>query len=362
MSKTWPKRDTGKAGVETGDTQSLRDENTLLFAQLHVVQQELERLHNQKADLPRGGIERLILDDSRFPDVAAEGLRSRKALEARDDVYLQQLRRSLANRLGMALIQGVSSPTALFCLPMKLWSIWRDTKEYAAPFSLGGKGYSKIIAAYKEGGTSTVDLLLRDKPASVKANAMTALARSLSNIDVEGSARYAREAFELDPRPFRLKWLAFREHDAGRAEESEALLAALPVGIKFSESEERQVGIVHADAERKRRRQILAQYDHIARRRELDNRFRQMTKELELQQASHEDFTRQLDEVKQACADLERERALLTSELEKHQVELASVSRSRESLQRAHTSLAREHADLVRLKTKRVKMRNGDRA
>jgi hypothetical protein len=345
MSKNWVTQETSKSGDEAGDSTSLREENALLLAQLHVVQQELERRHHESRTQQPAGVLRLVLDDSRFPEVVAESLRYRKALEARDDVHLQQLQRSLVNRLGMALIDGVSGPVAVFGLPGKLWSIWRDAKDYAPPSNLGGKGYDKVIAAYKEGDDAAVVALLKAQPSSVKASALTALARSLADVDTENAARYAQQAYELDPRPFRLKWLAFREHEAGRPEKGEALLGALPASMKFSESEQRQVGIVHADAERARNREVSAKYDYAARRRELEQKFQQLGREHAEQQAALEQQQRQLDDAQKACADLERERATLSAQLVAQKAELLGANQSREALLRAQAGLARERAE-----------------
>lgn len=348
MSNIWLEQQSGKTGDEVSDSTSLRDENALLFAQLHVVQQELERRHHQSKVPQLGGVLRLAVDDSRFPEVAAECLRYRKALAAHDDVHLLQLRRSLANRLGTALIDGVSGPGAVFGLPGKLWGIWRDAKNYAPPASLGGKGFDKVVAAHKDGGDAAVSALLEAQPASVKAAALTALARTLADVDMEGAARCARQAFELDPRPFRLKWLAFREHEAGRAEEGEALLSALPSDMKFSESEQRQVGIVHADAERTRKREVSATYNYAARRRELEQKFQQLADEQAQQRASLEQQQRQLDDAQKSYADLERVRETLSSNLATQEAELNRVNKSRDVLQQAHDNLARDHGKLTR--------------
>jgi hypothetical protein len=347
MSNIWLEQQSGKTGDEVSETANLRDENALLFAQLHIVQQELERRHHQSKTPQPGGVLRLALDDSRFPEVASESLRYRKALAAHDDVHLQQLRRSFANRLGTALIDGVSGPVAVFGLPGKLWGIWRDVKNYAPPASLGGKGFGKVVAAYREGGDAAAAALLETQPASVKAAALTALARSLADVDMEGAARYARQAYELDPRPFRLKWLAFREHEAGRAEEGEALLSALPSDMKFSESEQRQVGIVHADAERTRNREVSAKYNYAARRRELEQKFQQLASEHAEQRASLEQQQTQLDSTQRSAAELERARLTLSANVEQQKAELNRVNQLRDALQQAHDNLSGEHGNLI---------------
>ena len=63
------------------------------------------------------------------------------------------------------------------------------------------------------------------------------------------TADNARLAWETDPRPYRLKWLAFRLHDAGDAITAEALLDMLPADIPMSESEQRQAMQIHHESE-----------------------------------------------------------------------------------------------------------------
>ncbi|SDC67251.1 hypothetical protein [Paraburkholderia lycopersici] len=356
MSNTSLKLQPGKAGGEARDMAVLRDENALLFAQLHVVQQELERRHYQDTEIQRpAGALRLVFDDSRFLEVVAESLRYQKALVTREDMHRLHAERSLTNRLGTAVIEGVSGPAAVFGLPGKLWSIWRDVRSYAPPSRLGGKSYDKVIAAYREGGDVAVDALLQTQPASVKANAMTMLARDLANADLQGAARYARQAYELDPRPFRLKWLAFREHEAGRPDEGEALLDALPANMKLSESEQRQVGILRADAQRKRAREVSEKYDYAARRRELEQRFERLMQERADQQALLEQQQAQLGEQRKACTDLEIERSALNAELATRKVEILGLSQSHDVLRRDHDNLVRDHAALLQVSETRAR-------
>ncbi|BAO94076.1 coiled-coil domain-containing protein [Caballeronia insecticola] len=345
MSNTSLKQGPDSTDSEASDMTTLRSENALLFAQLHVVQEELERRHHKAPEIkqPVGAL-KLVLDDSRFPEIAAESLRYQKSLAARDDVLRRQAERSLSNRLGAAVVQGVTGPVALFGLPGKLWSIWRDTKPYAASALLGGKSYDKVIAAYREGGDAAVDSLLHAQPESVKASAMTMLARTLVNADAQSAARYARQAYELDPRPFRLKWLAFREHEAGRPEEGEALLDALPAEMKFSESEQRQVGVLRADARRKRTHEVASKYDYAARRRELEQSFRRLTQERTEQQALLEQQRKQLDEVRKANADLEQARLALGSELTTQSAELAKQNAE---LKKRSAELTKQSAELA---------------
>ncbi|WP_143220586.1 MULTISPECIES: hypothetical protein [unclassified Achromobacter] len=337
------------AALEAGDAEltSLREENTMLFAQLHDVQEALERGHYLAAEQPASANSRFVMLDSRFPEVAAESLRYRKALEAREDLYRLQGRQSFASRFGTAMVHGVSGPGAALRLPGKLWSIWRDVKDYAPPRKLGGKGCQALISAYASGGDGAVQALLQRSPASVKASALTALARSLANNDVLGAANYARQAYELDPRPFRLKWLAFREHDAGRPELAEAMLEALPPEIQFSESEERQVEQLRADARQARGREIAQKYDPVSQSRVIEQKVRQLEHERAEQQALAARYMRQLDAAKLEQVAAERARAALALELARQGTQVLSLAEERDTLYRMHDELARKHDEAI---------------
>ncbi|ALM86447.1 hypothetical protein ASB57_29065 [Bordetella sp. N] len=327
---------------------SLREEHAMLFAQLHDVQEAMEQGHYQAVQPPVESRSSYVMLDSRFPEVAAENMRYRKALEARDDVYRLQGRQSFASRFGTAMVHGVSGPAAALRLPGKLWSIWRDVKEYAPPRKLGGKDCKALIAAYGEGGDEAVQALLERSPASVKAGALTALARSLARSDVVSAANYARQAYELDPRPFRLKWLAFREHEAGHPEQAEAMLEALPPDMQFSESEQRQVEQLRAEAEQARKREITEKYDPLSRSQVVERKLRQLMRERNDQQALAARYMRQVDAVKLEHQGVERARAGLALELARQGSQLLSVAEERDALQRRHDELDHAQRELLR--------------
>ena len=89
----------------------------------------------------------------------------------------------------------------------------------------------------------------------MRANAYTALARQVMLTDARQAAELARMAWETDPRPYRLKWLAFRLHEAGDTVTAEALLDMLPADISMSESEGRQAARLRREAKQERSRQ-----------------------------------------------------------------------------------------------------------
>src|SRR5690606_1176909 len=82
----------------------------------------------------------------------------------------------------------------------------------------------------------------------MQANAWTALSRHLIQNKRDQAAEAARRAYALDPKPYRLKWLAFRLHEAGDVIEAAAMLELLPAGTPFSGSEARQAGRLQKEA------------------------------------------------------------------------------------------------------------------
>lgn len=70
-----------------------------------------------------------------------------------------------------------------------------------------------------------------------KADICTELARQLPNKDSLIIAKLAEMAWQIDPKPYRLKWLAFRTYDAGKKTKAYAMLAHLSDEVNFTESE-----------------------------------------------------------------------------------------------------------------------------
>jgi glycosyltransferase involved in cell wall biosynthesis len=162
---------------------------------------------------------------------------------------------TLGARLGKLLIHAAEAG-AWFSLPGQIGKIWRETKRTPPPATLGA-GFEKLFAVYERGGFPAVEHLLAEVslPPLLQSNGYTALARRLLGEHRNEAAEAARRAFELDPQPYRQKWLAFRFRDAGKLAEADALLELLPADTPFSESESRQSRQLRHEAKWERRRQ-----------------------------------------------------------------------------------------------------------
>lgn len=199
--------------------QDLQQENQLLLTQLAVLQEEMERQHA----LPPAATVRIDLIDDHVVQVCAENLANA--------AFIAAWKRNLAAERRHAGANGRRS-----------W--WRQLwQRVPGAARLGGQGFGKVLAAYTSGGVRAVDQLFDRCMAApeLRAKALTTLARSLQKEDALAAADLARKAYELEPRPFRLKWLALRQYEAGVMEQAQANLDCLPEDTPFSESELRQV-------------------------------------------------------------------------------------------------------------------------
>lgn len=144
----------------------LQDDNRLLFEQLQMVQEELERLHG----LPGSSAKRIQSTtihvapvDERFVQIAADNLRCQLLLETQRELHELQTRWALAGQLGEILIEGTRSSGSLLSVPNRLHKTWRQSRRIAPPADWG-KSFDKIIRTYNEGGEDQVRALLKRTP------------------------------------------------------------------------------------------------------------------------------------------------------------------------------------------------------
>lgn len=265
----------------------LTEENELLFDQLHVVQEELEKYYHKlkecEARNASPGVGTAVAVSPRTAEVLAENQKLRALVEQQKIALRVEAQNSLAARLGEMLIKGVSSAGSLFFLPVRLRKMWKALDRTVPPVELGGKTFQKLIDAHGAGGAEAVEKLLDAVFISpvMRANAYTALARHLMLTDVQKAAVNARLAWETDPRPYRLKWLAFRMHDADDAVTAEAMLDMLPADISMSESEQRQAIRIRQESRSERQRSVKNETAFAESRQVDDRRVKELTQEVE---------------------------------------------------------------------------------
>ena len=240
----------------------LTEENELLFEQLHVVQEELEKYYYKLKEYEERAGTATASDANGAVAVVSPKAAAAMAENQKLHALVEQLQaarqvetqNSMAARLGRVLIEGVASTGSLLALPGRLRGMWKELDRKTPPAALGGKTFQKVVDAYAGGRDDAVERLLDGVTIShvMRANAYTALARQLMGSDAKNAASYARRAWESDPRPYRLKWLASRVYEAGDTATAEALLDMLPEDIAMSDSEQRQAMRIRQQAKQAR--------------------------------------------------------------------------------------------------------------
>ena len=264
--------------------QEIENENELLIQQLHHLQEELERyyLHNQTVDNINPTISsNLNCVDDEFADVYADNLKLNALVSGMRLTNKLESKYALNVKIGNIIIHGLDSIKSFLFVPVKLFMIWNVTNIKKSNHKLGGNDFKRVIEKYTQGGFAEVDKLLfefSDSP-TLLANAYTSLARSLMNDDLINAAEAARRAYCNEPKAYRLKWFAFRLHEAGEITEAEAMLDLLPPETKFSDSENSQANQLRYEAKRYRQLQALKNTCFYERKAKIEQKFNIAVKE-----------------------------------------------------------------------------------
>lgn len=277
----------------------LEEENELLISQLHLVQEELERYYLKNKELEASAsnghkqassgsttVQLKAWVDDELPAALAENARLKTLLEMQQQVRQLETESSLPARMYAALAEVAGTSGKFVRVPKQLLSFWRKENTKAIPSILGGKGHPKVVTAYQNKGMQGAAELLKNNSLSVTqvANAWTDLARHLQETDPKECAKAARHAYEADPKPFRLKWLAFRLNRADKPQEAEAALDLLPANMLLSESEQSSADKIRTKARKEREQQAKKGCQFNARRAEVEKQIQQLTRELNTQQ------------------------------------------------------------------------------
>lgn len=321
----------------------LTEENELLFEQLHVVQEELEKYYHRLKACEQGKTgQKAVGCSARALDVLAENQKLRVLVRQQKHALAVESRNSLPVRLGNMLIAGTSGFGSLVALPARLCLTWRELGRTVPPARLGGKSFQKVVEAHAAGGDAAVEKLLDSACPSplMRANAYTALARHLMLTDVRKAAEIARLAWEADPRPFRLKWLAFRLHDADDAVTAEALLEMLPDDMSMTESETRQAARIRNEAKLIRKRAAEKEAGGAKQEAVASGELARLREERDAHRRQADDLRAQLRKQQQESSDLQ---VRLTASEEE-------AADAREALQSAEAErdALRQEADYLR--------------
>ncbi|WP_155627668.1 hypothetical protein [Burkholderia territorii] len=341
----------GKSDLESR-IKEVGEENALLLQQLHQVQEELERYFLRNLELedglplvyPERPAPKHIPVYDELADALAENRRLKALVEVQRKIYYLEQQNSLNSKLGNLLIQVVDSPRSLIALPGKLGRIWRSYKRQTPPAALGGAGFGKVAMVYDDGGFDAVEKLMEGLSVSsvMRANAYTSLGRYLMGHDLVNAAEAARRAYALDPRPYRLKWLAFRLHEAGDVVEAEAMLDSLPADTHFSESEGRQLNRARHEARVARQKEVTQQAEFLAHRAGFEDQLRRLERDLDEQTKLARDRAREIDVLVGIRAQLEQSRSALQAQLDQRVAHAAERCQQLEALKQAEAQLGQK--------------------
>ena len=236
----------------------LTKENKFLLEQLHEVQRELEKYYYKFKEFEEHKSTstkcNILGITSEIQDALVENLKFQSLAEQQKIALQIERKNSLPSRLGKMLINGVKSGNSLIALPIRLLKVWKSLDQNIPPSVLGGKNFEKVVEIYTTNGTEAMENLLDSVNLShvMRANAYTAIARKMMLVDPQQTAILARKAWETDPRPYRLKWLAFRLHESGNAISAESLLEMLPSDINMTSSEKLHAERIRKESKRER--------------------------------------------------------------------------------------------------------------
>jgi hypothetical protein len=199
----------------------------------------LEELRDNLDQERRGLLERLRMEEKR-------GAEDRKKMEEERDLYRQAMisaeqqldivSKDILHQVGMQLSLGWKG---IIGLPVTIWSALRSVifKE-----NIPDAWLSQIEETYSTHGIRAAEDFVRRKSTepTVLATGLTRLARMITPDELDAALSLAKEATQIDPRPFRRKWLAFMHFDAGHVDIACELLISLPENVVFSPSERRK--------------------------------------------------------------------------------------------------------------------------
>ncbi|AKQ57175.1 glycosyltransferase [Bordetella hinzii] len=228
-----------RAEVQRKDLQARLDAELQMYQSLaEAGRRELqERLHAEalrQAEMRlRHESEKRLLKE-RSAQLEQDSLAYRRAMVAAEQ-RLDARERKLGSRLGSALRSGLTSWRGFFSLPVSL------CRAFGAPLQDPRRNADIWLAQIEElhasqGVVAAEDFVRRHAltPADL-ASGLTRLARAAR--DPQTGLPFAIEAAQVDPRPFRRKWLAFMYFDAGCVGAAHERLASLPDDIELKTSE-----------------------------------------------------------------------------------------------------------------------------
>ncbi len=241
----------------------LTEENEMLFEQLHIVQEELEKYYYKLKDAEKKAVVPMVAGSDGIAEVKqisdAYCKHLEKSIEIANVLRFSEIHNSLQYRIGNAIIKLRNSG---ILAPLNLWGVLSFFSKTKVPSSLGEKDFIKVIEAYEKGKDKAVkDLLNEVKITSiVKADAYTALAKHYQYRDLSTCVKFAGMAYKTDPQAYRLKWWLLRLDDRGDYNTACALVGLLPTDTPMKDVEKAKI-----DPIRHKTEQLLKQKMHTVK-------------------------------------------------------------------------------------------------
>lgn len=202
--------------------EDLLRENELLHNYIHEYQAELNKYSSRLCEL----------DKCTEKDVYYENVELRKKQTRHDAIVA-----SLWESIGWVAEDKAFSTKRLI---KKTFGFISLSRVYHLILILAGD-LSAAKRHHDKYGVDRTIKLIENMPliSSAFSNVCTELAKHCKGRDNEAALRYAALAWRKDPRPYRMKFLAFNVHRNGENEKALALLEALPANLFMSDSETR---------------------------------------------------------------------------------------------------------------------------
>jgi glycosyltransferase involved in cell wall biosynthesis len=188
------------------------------------------------ASLPSAQLDKLISAHLQERSQTAQKTRRLLLALAHAEQRANSLKNTITFRLGHALLNGFKSFRAARQLPGQLWSLRKETlkrRQRAAGSALrddlgadepaAAIDTVKVVEHYHFGGLPAVLLHLdgsRLGGKSQRAHGFMEAAKAIYAVDPTDGLELAKHANSFDPRPHRMKWIAFRSYDSGQVLEA----------------------------------------------------------------------------------------------------------------------------------------------
>lgn len=186
--------------------------------------------------LPSAQLDKLVAAHLQERSQTAQKTRRLLLALAHAEQRANNIKNTITFRLGHALLNGFKSFKAARQLPGQLWGLRKETllrrRRSAATAVSDDLGIdepaaaidsAKVIEQYHFGGLPSVLLHLdsyRLGGKSQRAHGYMEAAKAIYSVDPTDGLELAKHANGIDPRPHRMKWIAFRSYDSGQVLEA----------------------------------------------------------------------------------------------------------------------------------------------